>query len=65
MEGKKIDLLGLIGSAEGKHCHERKVNRRHDDQDGDHEVEDKQRCVSTRLVLMCKKVHVRPSANRP
>jgi hypothetical protein len=64
MEGEKVDLMWLVGGAQGEDCHERKVDRRHDDQDGDHKVDDQQAGVLTRFILMFKKVHDRPSAHR-
>jgi hypothetical protein len=62
VEGEKIDRVGFVGCTECKDSHDGKVDRRHDDQDGDHKVENQQAGISTRFVLMSEKVHDVPKS---
>ncbi|NBO91533.1 MAG: hypothetical protein EBV06_04350 [Planctomycetia bacterium] len=61
LEAKKVDRIWLVLGTECKDRHQRKVDRCHDDQDGDYEIEHQQASVFSSSVLMSKKVHSTPS----
>ena len=52
-----IDRFGIPYSYGCKKREDHNVDHRHDDQDGQTEVEHQSTCVFTRLILMCEKVH--------
>ena len=56
-----IDRFRITCSHRCKQRDDHKVDQRHDDQDGQTEVEYQSTCVFTRLILMCEKVHCDPS----